>query len=115
MTQTKKLAAGAAPNGKLVANAPEGKTNKEKHADTKSAPQSSNSIKKQANLDVAQKDAKKKAKKAKKGPIAMDTTRSYEDKKVAKYKSDKEKLIECSINYISPKTKQKILAKIKFM
>eukprot|EP00957_Ditylum_brightwellii_P128833 9827990-Ditylum_brightwellii.AAC.1 len=44
----------------------------------------------------------------------MDITGSNKEEKVAKYKSDKEKLIECGINYISPKTKQKILAKIKF-
>eukprot|EP00957_Ditylum_brightwellii_P204733 15340606-Ditylum_brightwellii.AAC.1 len=44
----------------------------------------------------------------------MDTTDSHEDKKVAKSKSDKEKLIERGVKYISPKTKQRILAKIKF-
>eukprot|EP00957_Ditylum_brightwellii_P200452 15281447-Ditylum_brightwellii.AAC.1 len=44
----------------------------------------------------------------------MDTTQSKEDKKVARYKSDNDKLIECGINYISPKTKQKIPAWIEF-
>eukprot|EP00957_Ditylum_brightwellii_P152524 11610220-Ditylum_brightwellii.AAC.1 len=116
MAQPKTLAAGAATNGDPVANAPEGKTNKKKHTDTKSASQNSDSIKKHANLAVARKDVKKKkARRAKKGPIAMDTTGSNKDKKVAIYKLDKAKLIEHGVNYISPKTKQRILAKIEFM
>eukprot|EP00957_Ditylum_brightwellii_P148013 11270247-Ditylum_brightwellii.AAC.1 len=64
----------------------------------------------------ARKDAKKKkAKKAKiEDTIAIDTTGNDDDAKVGKYKSDKEKLIEHGVNYISPKTKQKILTKIEF-
>eukprot|EP00957_Ditylum_brightwellii_P103797 7907344-Ditylum_brightwellii.AAC.1 len=45
----------------------------------------------------------------------MDTTGGDKEEKVAKYKSDKEKLIKCGIYYISPKTTQKIFAKIEFM
>eukprot|EP00957_Ditylum_brightwellii_P162084 12340068-Ditylum_brightwellii.AAC.1 len=60
MDKPKKLAARAAIDGNLITNAPEGKTNEKKHANTKSAPQIINSVKKCANLAVARKDAKKK-------------------------------------------------------
>eukprot|EP00957_Ditylum_brightwellii_P189745 14443877-Ditylum_brightwellii.AAC.1 len=45
MTHTEKLAAGAATDCGLVANAPEGKISKEKYTSTKLAPQSSGSAK----------------------------------------------------------------------
>eukprot|EP00957_Ditylum_brightwellii_P018065 1361523-Ditylum_brightwellii.AAC.1 len=75
MAPSKKLDAGAATDGGLAANAPEGIKNKKKQTKTSSKPRNNNSVKKHATLAVAQKDAKKKkAKKAKKeGTIAMDT------------------------------------------
>eukprot|EP00957_Ditylum_brightwellii_P035415 2685170-Ditylum_brightwellii.AAC.1 len=82
MAQPKKLAAGAATDGNLVSNAPEGKTSKKKYSNTNLASQNSKGIKKLANLAAARKDAKKKnAKRAKKGPITMDTTGSDKYKK----------------------------------